>query len=87
MWHFGIRKTKNGDFLLTEEFPRLAKNAYAICGQIEQYTKKELLSLLSDVIKLVKKGRIKKATDDGDFISQTVENRRIIKLVEDNKCK
>lgn len=84
MWHFGIRQLKNGGYLLTEEFPRLQKGgAYAIVGQIEQYTKKELVLLFQDVLQILTKGRIKKTTDDGDFISHELENRRIAKLIKE----
>jgi hypothetical protein len=77
MWYFGIRKCKDGQYLITEEFPR---KGYSICGQIEAYSKKELLLLLNDLINIIKYKKIKKANSDKTWLSEQIKHRK------SNKC-
>ncbi len=57
MWHFGIRREKDGEFVITEEYPQYG---YVVIGKLESYSKKELKLIFKDILYILEKGKIKK---------------------------
>lgn len=70
MWHFGIRKLDENRLLITEEFYIGKKNGYAEIGVLESYNIEELILMFKDILKILKKGKIKKV-HKGDLFQET----------------
>jgi hypothetical protein len=70
MWHFGIRKLDKDRLIITEEFYIGRKNGYSEIGILESYNIKELILMFKDILKILKKGKIKKTTKK-DLLQET----------------